>query len=218
MTACLRCTTRAGMQPGLDFHRRRGGMKPATDPRDAAARAAALVGLVSDPGRFGRIRSVNPHEVPEPARSLLDHPSHMTVAMERFHGGEVRLRVVKTLDAGGGDGTPPAGYVREILLENQAGRIIQYGIVRIELTSLDAATVRAIRDAQRPLGRILIEAGVLRDVRDVALLEVVPGPWLAEVLRPAEGIVGGPPLYGRVADIQLNGRPAVELLEIVVPA
>ena len=48
------------------------------------------------------------------------------------------------------------------------------------------------------------------------LLAIRPGPRLA-------GLFGVPTLdpgaivYGRVADILLNGRPAVELLEVVAP-
>jgi len=192
---------------------------------DPVARADALVRLFGSATSFGAIRAVLPAAVPEPARSLLDHRSHMTVAMERFHGGDVRLRVVATAieDAG------RSRYAREILLETADGRIVQHGIVRIDLSRLDAATAKAIRDAQRPLGRILIAAGMLREVRDVRLLEVLPGAHLRELLKlspaglsPAglspAGAVASPPLYGRVADIELAGRPAVELLEIVVPA
>jgi hypothetical protein len=142
----------------------------------------------------------------------------MTVAMERFHGGDVRLRVVATVGDGAVNQPPSVGYAREILLENRAGKIVQYGIVRIDLTSLDAATAREIREARRPLGRILIEAGVLREVRSVALLEVAPGPHLQEILWPEGDANRATPLHGRVADIRLNGRLAVELLEIVVPA
>ncbi|MFM7289981.1 MAG: hypothetical protein ACKO6B_01970, partial [Planctomycetia bacterium] len=135
----------------------------------------------------------------------------------RFHGGQVRLRVVASRGAGARNQPATTFYAREILLENQAGRIVQYGIVRLDLTSLDAGTIQAILDGRRPLGRILIEAGVLRDVRHVSLLEVTPGPHLSGLLWPAGRAPGGGPLYGRVADIQLNGRPAVQLLEVAVP-
>ncbi len=196
---------------------RRSGMKPDPDLRDAGARASALVGLFCSPEQFGGVVPVAPEQVPDPARTLLDHHSHMTVAMERFHGGDVRLRVVARLGEGADNQPTVTGYAREILLENGAGRIVQYGIVRIDLTSLDAATARAIREAKRPLGRILIEAGVLREVRSVELLKVTPGPHLRHLLWPHGDVTSGAPLHGRVADIQLNGRPAVELLEIVVP-
>lgn len=185
------------------------------DSGDAEARAAALVRLFSSLEEFGSLRSVVPGQVPEPARALLDHRSHMTVAMERFHGCDVRLRVVVQTDGGHGRRSNDGWYAREILLETPAGQIVQHGIVRIDLAHLSAPTAQEIREGRRPLGRILIEAGMLRDVHGVKLLAVMPGRHLRELLRLA-----GPsaPLYGRVADIQLDGRPAVELLEIVVPA
>jgi hypothetical protein len=193
-------------------------MKNERDSRDPVARATALVRLFYSPEEFGTFRNVGAEHVPEPSRSLLDHRSHMTVAMERFHGCDVRLRVVARADAESGEARqhrPNDGwYAREILLETPAGVIVQHGIVRIDLTNLDAPVAREIREGQRPLGRILIEAGMLRDVHGVKLLEVVPGRHLRETLRVA---ASAGPVYGRVADIQLDGKPAVELLEIVVP-
>jgi hypothetical protein len=99
---------------------------------------------------------------------------------------------------------------------------VQHGIVRIDLANLGEATAMAIREARRPLGRILIEAGMLRDVHGVQLLEIVPGPHLQDLFRltphRSAGAAGATLVYGRVADIELDGRPAVELLEIVAPA
>ena len=177
---------------------------PASLPtRDPVARAEDLVRLFSEPAAFGSLRLVSAAEVPEPARTLLDHRSHMTAAMERMHGS-VGLRVVASASEG--------RYAREIILEDGAGHAVQYGIVRIDLAVLDEAVAAEIRAARRPLGRILIDGGVLREVHDVALLAIVPGAHLRRVLSLPEG---GRPLYGRVAEIELNGRQAVELLEIV---
>jgi len=194
------------------------GMSSEPDSRDPVVRATSLVHLFCNSAEFGLLHSVTPDQVPEPARTLLDHRSHMTVAMERFYGGDVRLRVV----AKANDPLAPTArndwYAREILLETADGTIVQHGIVRIDLAHLDAATAAAIRAARRPLGRILIEAGMLREVHGVRLLHVAPGPHLRELL--CGGDFGGAavePLYGRVATIELDGRPAVELLEIVVP-
>lgn len=161
--------------------------------------------MFCDPIGFGTLRGVPAGLVPEPDRGLLDHRSHMTAAMERVHGS-VGLRVVAT--AAGGR------YAREIILEDTSGRPVQYGIVRIDLTALDETLAGEIRAARRPLGRILIDGGVLREVHDVALLEIVPGPHLRRELALPERTG---PLHGRVAEIELNGRKAVELLEVVVP-
>ena len=202
-------------------------MKSEPDFRDPVARAAALVRLFCGLADFGECRSVTPDQVPEPAKTLLDHRSHMTVAMERFHVCDVRLRVVAQADDGREHGPNDGWYAREILLDTPAGKIVQHGIVRIDLAHLEPATASAILQARQPLGRILIEAGMLRDVRGVQLLEIMPGPHLQDLFRltttRSAGIalpagIGGAPVYGRVADIQLDGRPTVELLEIVAPA
>jgi hypothetical protein len=188
-------------------------MQVEAESSDAVTRARVLARPFWPHREIAGISAVAAADVPEPARGLLDHRSHMTVAMERFHGAEMRLRVVSAVDAGS---AASAWYAREILLATPGGKVVQYGIVRIDLSAVDDATAALIRAGRRPLGRILIEAGVLRDVHRVALLAIRPGPRLAALLEmPAEGADDA--VYGRVADILLNGRPAVELLEIVVP-
>lgn len=170
----------------------------------------------TDPAAFGRMRAVAPAAVPAGARSLLDHHSHMTAAMERFHGCPVGLTVVQQVTgeaAASGRATdtvnPP--YAREILLTRGDGAVVQYGIVRIDLAAVAAPTAAMIRAGSLPLGRILMDAGLLCEVEHVALLEIEPGPHLAQLF----GLPGR--TYGRVAEIRVDGRPALELLEVVSP-
>ena len=179
-------------------------MQPVDSP--AIPRGLALVRAMGiEPEEFGRFVEVAADVVPDGPRRLLDHRSHMTVAMERLHG-PVRLEVVDC-------GEDSAGrYAREILLVRADGRVVQHGIVRIDLRRLVAETAAAIRAAAIPLGRILIEAGLLRDVHDVSLLQIDPGPHLRRLFG-----TDAAPAYGRVATIDLDGVPTVELLEIVAP-
>jgi hypothetical protein len=186
------------------------------EPRaPAVARALDLAGeFWNPPEAIGHVRQVEAALVPLPFRELLDHCSHMTVAMERHHGGAVQLRVENVNEASG-----VRRYAREILLLGPAGDVVQYGIVRIDLSAVAAHTAAAIRVGKVPLGRLLIEAGVLRDVRDVLLVEITCGPRLTELFRHrAAASAAAPSTFGRVAAIDLNGRPAVELLEIAAPA
>lgn len=174
-------------------------------PRAAAvARAHRLIALFRTPDAFGDIREVAAADVPSPHRGLLDHPSHMTAAMERFHGGPVALQVVTTRAS---SATSP-GYAREILLLDQRGRPIQYGIVRIDLGMVPQAVADRIRAADTPLGRVLIDAACLCDVQHVEFLDILIGPDLAALIGPGR-------TFGRVATIAVEGRPAVELLEVV---
>ena len=200
-------------------------MESASDRFDPVARAARLIAPFCTPvSDFGTLRAVDPDAVPEPFRGLLDHSSHMTVVMERFHAAPVSLQVVATDENCGsaaedeGGARAPGWYAREILLANPAGRVIQHGIVRIDLSQVQPEVAATIRAATVPLGRILITAGLLRDVHDVRLLEVVPGPHLRGLFADGSSAErADETVFGRVAEISLGGRPAVELLEIVAP-
>jgi chorismate-pyruvate lyase len=120
----------------------------------------------------------------------------------------VKLRVVAERSEPSGDGRNL--YAREILLARPDGAVVQYGIVRIDLDAVDAETAARIRRAAEPLGSILVEAGLLCEVHDVRLLRIVPGLHLARLIGNERAET-----FGRVAEIVVAGRPAIELLEIV---
>jgi hypothetical protein len=67
---------------------------------------------------------------------------------------------------------------------------------------------------KKPLGRVLIEHQVLREVELLELWQVFCGPVLSELFSVSQDTV----TYGRTAMIHCNGEPAIELLEIVRPA
>jgi len=60
-------------------------------------------------------------------------------------------------------------------------------------------------------GRVLIEHNVLREVELITLWQIEPG----SVLRQHLQVNGKAPLYGRTAQILVDERPTVQLLEIV---
>lgn len=196
-----------------------------------------------EPSRFGEVQEIGSHEVPQPHRQLLDHRSHMTVTMETFVGGSLDLRVLQEWRETVARSEDARGthvgqlYAREILLLSSSGEPVQYGIVRVDLEAVPPAVRERILAGSAPLGRVLIEAGTLRDVHDVALLRVASGVELARRI----GVDPSRTLYGRVAIISLTPasllpgfsapgtrpldsaaslqpaqlpRPAVELLEI----
>ena len=61
---------------------------------------------------------------------------------------------------------------------------------------------------------MLIDHNVLREVELISLWRIVPGPALREHLSLAEGEA----VYGRSAQILVDERPTVQMLEIVTPA
>lgn len=160
-----------------------------------------------DSSQLGEFELVTADDLPPAFRRLLAHDAHMTVTMEEFHGSRVDVQVLMTRLAGG-------RYARKILLSKQTdGRVVMFGIPRLNLDVLADDVRREIESQQKPLGRILIEHNVLREVELVALWRVQVGPDLARMFSVPEGGV----TYGRTALIHLNGEPAVELLEIAAP-
>ena len=131
----------------------------------------------------------------------------MTVTVEAHHGGLVDVRVLeqrRTADQ----------YGRKILLTLQRdGRVVQFGIMRIDLGCCGPEVRAEIVAGQTPLGRILIQHDVLRRIEPTAFLRVVPGKAMMDWF----GLDRPQPTYGRLAIIHCNGRPAVELLEVVAP-
>ncbi len=91
--------------------------------------------------------------------------------------------------------------------------VVQFGIMRLDFSCVDPAVRREIESQRTPLGRILIEHNVLREVHLTRLYKVTPG----EDLRRLFGMQPGEITFGRTALIHFDGEPAVELLEIVAP-
>ena len=184
---------------------------------------------------LGAIRPIDPNDIPAPFSSLLVHHSHMTVAMESFHGHSVSLEIVnETPDLMNGR----TSYTREILLkspvfndkafgvalrhdENQKSnenRVVQYGVVRINLDHLPPDVVAHIQNGSTPLGRILIEADLHREVRCVGVFEVLPGPDFGKLCLDPKKQSLLPRTYGRFATISVFEQPVIELFEVVVPS
>lgn len=179
---------------------------PAAHSQPPAVDLPTLVGLFyDDAGRLGRFRPLSGDALPAPFGELLNHRSHMTVTVERFHRSLVDVRVARTC-------TTPPWYAREItLVTRDGGQVVQYGIVRLNYQTLDEPVWREIESQQTPLGRVLIQHNVLRELELCGLWEVTPGPALAQQLQLDVGQV----TYGRTARIFCNLEPAIELLEIV---
>lgn len=144
--------------------------------------------------------------LPEPANSLLNHHAHMTVTVERHHGENVDVKVHRFH-------TRENWYVREItLVGSQSGKTVLYGIVRLNISTLDSEVWQRIKSQSVPLGRVLIEHNVLREVQLCELWQITAGPELSKHLN----VDYGEEVYGRTALIYCDGEPAIELLEIVI--
>jgi chorismate-pyruvate lyase len=145
--------------------------------------------------------------VPSPYHDLLVHEHHMTVTVEAYHGDLVNVQILKRWVDGD-------FYARKILLTLQkTGKIVQFGIVRVDLSVCSPAVREEILGGRTPFGRILIKHNVLRRIEPTAYLRLAPGPEMMQFF----GLDRPRPIYGRLARIHYNGQPAVELLEVVAP-
>lgn len=146
-------------------------------------------------------------QVPPPYHDLLVHEHHMTVTVEAHHGDLVNVNILERVHKGD-------LYARKILLTLQkTGRVVQYGIVRVDLSVCSPEVRAEIVAGQKPFGRILVEHNVHRRVEPTAYLRMTPGPEMMGWF----GLDSPRPVYGRLALIHCDGEPAVELLEVVAP-
>lgn len=179
-----------------------------SDPHAVTPDLDTLIALFySNPDQLGQFEEVDSRDLARDYRMLLAHDSHMTVTVERFHNGPVDVRVLESRLVGD-------HYSRKILLARQSdGAVVQFGIMRLDFRCVTPEVRREIESRQTPLGRILIEHNVLREVHLTRLYKVTPGEDLQRLFALAPGQV----TYGRTAIIHFDGEPAVELIEIVTP-
>lgn len=150
-------------------------------------------------------RDLVEEEVPQPYRDLLVHRNHMTVALENWYGSPVEVVVLKEhLNE------PYYGRVIQLRLAG-TDRVVEYGTMRIDLSVCGAEARDKILAHAAPLGRVLIEHGLLMDLAYESFLEVRPQSPLASLLGATET----EPFYGRLAAIHAKGNRVVHLLEIL---
>src|SRR6476469_4611632 len=101
-------------------------------------RLETLFGLFPPAGDLPQVYDVVPGSaIPDPYHGLLVHAHHMTVTVEQFHQSPVDVRILARRQDGD-------VYSRKILLTLQStGRIVQFGIVRMDLSKCN----QTVRDA-----------------------------------------------------------------------
>ncbi len=167
----------------------------------------SLYQLFPDGDGIPSAESVTATEMPEPYRSLLVHNHHMTVTVERFYADTVDVKVIESR-------TDFGFYCRKILLTlTHTGRVVQLGIVRINLSLLAPIVREQIVEEKTPLGRVLIQNEVLREVQPTGFVSVKPDRQLCDWFKTSASTT----LYGRLGIIHTDGKPAIEVLEVLAP-
>jgi len=167
----------------------------------------SLYCLFPDLGDQPNVELITAAAVPQPYYRLLVHNHHMTVTVEDFYGGAVDVKVLACRRTGD-------EYARKILLELHEGRrVVQFGLVRIDLGVCPEPVRHAIIEGKTPLGRVLILHDMLRRIEPTAFLKVK----LSEKMAGWFGAKDGQVTYGRLGVIYTGEQPAVEVLEILAP-
>lgn len=169
----------------------------------SASRLATLFYASLD--MIGQFEPIAVELMPAEDRTLLAHNDHMTVALESFYNSRVSMQAIA-------EWRDEASYARTSVLSRQSdGQVVQFGMMRVWLADLPADAQVEITAKQAPLGRVLIEHNVLREVELLTLWKIMPGAVLEQYL----GARRRTPVYGRTAQILVDERPTVQLLEIV---
>ncbi|MEK6674559.1 MAG: hypothetical protein AABZ47_02770 [Planctomycetota bacterium] len=151
------------------------------------------------------VELVQQNEIPSPQRELLHHEEHMTLVLQRHHGGAVDLHVLREDLTG-------SCYRRMItLVRRGSGETVEFGLVRIDLDCVPASVRTEILQQSAPLGEILVRHQVLRRVEPRWFLHFRKGH---SVLSYFEGSTTAE-AYGRIGVIHCNAQPAIELMEVV---
>lgn len=178
-----------------------------TVPAVDAAKVVRLMLAFFGDSEVPLARAIGPEAIPAPLRPLLAHGGHMTEVLERFHGGVLSVRPYRIHREGD-------IYGRRIdLFAAGVDGPVMTGIMIFNLALVAPEVREEIVAAQSPLGEILIRRRILRRVTPDAFLEFDPHDPLATRFGPG----GAMPAYGRLATIDCDQRPAVDLLEIVRP-
>lgn len=181
----------------------RAAAAPAIDPGKVVRLMLAFFGDSEIP----KTRTVSSDRIPAPQRALLAHNGHMTEVLERHHGGVLSVHPYRIHRQGD-------IYGRRIdLVAAGVDGPVMTGIMIFNLALVGATVRHEIERAESPLGEILIRHRILRRVACDAFLEFDRrDPLVARFAQPAAR-----PAYGRLATIDCDQRPAVDLLEIVRP-
>ena len=181
--------------------------KPLADcasPQEALSELCA--GFVGASSLSFDCEEVAAEDLPFPFHFLLVHQKHMTRVLVSHYHSPLDLHVHEQHQVGN-------LYSRKITLAPaETASIVEYGLVRLDMSYMPQPVRRAILQERAPLGAIMINHHVMRRIQPKWYLRLPPG---SELLQWLEATTQPGPLYGRLGTIYCDGEPAVEVLEVV---
>ena len=156
-----------------------------------------------------RIEPIGGETMPEPYRTLLVHRNDMTPTLERHHGSQIHLRVLRSERHG-------PFYHREVaLLLDGSLKPVEFGAIRVTLDLYPADAQEMILKEYVPLGSILDRFEIVHTCHPSAYLRIVADSLISAELHVAESAV----LYGRRNTLKdAQGRVLSEIVEILPSA
>ena len=154
------------------------------------------------------IHRVEPVEVPEPYRALLDHETDMTSTLEEFYHETLHIEVL-------------ARHVREtefcrevVLVLDRSKKRVEFGAIQIDLDLFPFEARREILLERQPLGRILNLFNIPFASRPGAFLRLASDKFIDSALQ----LQGPQLLHGRRNSlVDARERPLAEIVEILPP-
>jgi len=162
-------------------------------------------GLFENEEWIAHCEPVESGAIPEAVRALLVHHRHMTATLNANFGEPVALKVLEHRE-------DEEYYRRKILLTVDNGqRVVEFGLVRLDLQVLPDEARADVIARERPLGEIFSRYDVLTRVEPRWYLRFDARSPIVQCFGPR------PPdeAFGRLGVIYCDHRPAVELLEVV---
>ncbi len=156
-----------------------------------------------------KIERIRGEEMPEPYRSLLVHDNDMTPTLEKFHGVDIHLKILKREQRGD-------FYFREVVLQlDGSDTAVEFGANKVSLVLFPPKARQLILEERVPLGTVLRECEIAHTTHAKAFFRVAPDELISSVLN----LSAPTPLYGRRATIfDTQKRPLSEIVEILPPS
>ncbi len=153
------------------------------------------------------IEIIDPHEIPEPYRWLLDHDGTMTARLQEFHVGTLHVRLLQKRQF-------EERLARQVaLVLDGREEPVEYGAIKINLTAFSPESRRVILESKRPFGAILRDFSVPFTSRPDRFFRV----WADDIMKVALNLDGAVQLYGRrnVLKDPQSSQPLAESVEIL---
>lgn len=152
------------------------------------------------------LHRIEPEGVPQPYKSLLVHTQDMTPALEQFHGGRLRLRVLRREQR-------EQSYLRGVtLILDGTDRAVAFGAIKINLALFSPASRKDILLEKYPLGHILEEHALPHSGRPRAFFAVEADDFISRALLCSVH----DSLYGRRNSLlDQHQRSLAEVVEIL---